>query len=125
MSLAERDQLILTILFSIIGFILLVFLICCSCWRIIRSYHLKIKQKHQEEIYQRKYYSNKFRQPIYRKTKKRQKRSKTTDSTITMSFNPPHLINQNVKNLEKFLQNESTLTANSWSYEETLPKKTW
>jgi hypothetical protein len=63
--------------------------------------------------------------PNHYQRKARRKRSNTNDSAITLSFNPPHLINQNVKNLEKFLNSESTLTANSWLYEETLPKKPW
>ncbi|UJR27884.1 hypothetical protein I4U23_009149 [Adineta vaga] len=51
------------------------------------------------------------------------RRFNTNESTITLSFDPPHLINQNVRNLEKLLNNESTLTANSWHYEETFPTR--
>jgi hypothetical protein len=140
MSLAERDKIILTIIFSIIGFIFLVLIICFLLWRIINYYRSKIKHRnsleenhspsispYQRTQYQRseKYLSTKFDIQNRNKTKKRTKRSNTNDSAITLSFNPPHLINQNVKNLEKLLHNESTLTANSWLYEETLPKKTW
>lgn len=142
MSLVERDKLILTIIFSIIGFIFLLLIICFLIWRLIRCYRLKIKPRASHEInhlprlssyhrqqYQRsqKYISTKFNSnnhhhhPHQRKLKK--KRSNTADSALTLSFDSPHLINQNVKNLEKLLQNESTLTANSWLYEETLPKK--
>jgi hypothetical protein len=140
MSLAERDKIILTIIFSIIGFIFLVLIIGFLFWRLIRYYRWKVKHRHsiegnrsssvspyQRVQYQRseKYLSTKFDIKNRNKTKKRTKRSNTNDSAITLSFNPPHLINQNVKNLEKLLHNESTLTANSWFYEETLPKKNW
>lgn len=141
MSLVERDKIILTIIFSIIGFIFLLLSICFLIWRIIRYYRLKMKSQNSNDTnhlppissyhrqqYQRsqKYVSTKFNM---NKTKnnhhqrKKKKRSNTSDSAITLSFNPPHLINQNVKNLEKLLHNESTLTANSWLYEETLPKR--
>jgi hypothetical protein len=132
MSLAERDKIILTIIFSIIGLIFLVLIICFLFWRLIYYYRSKINHRDSIEEnrspYQRVQYqrSEKYLDIQNRnKTKKRSRRSNTNDSAITLSFNPPHLINQNVKNLEKLFHNESTLTANSWFYEETLPKKTW
>ena len=130
MTLTERDQLILTIIFSIVGFVFLLLIISFLFCRLIKYYRMKHQRRMHSfnhlrsppiPIYQRsqKPISNKSNH----RTKKRQKRSNTNDSAITLSFNPPHLINQNVKQLEKFYQNESTLTANSWFFEETLAKK--
>jgi hypothetical protein len=138
MSFAERDKIILTIIFSIVGFILIVLIICFLFWRLIRYYRSKSREKNWNKQYNsspyyraqyprsQKYLSTKFdMNPNHYQRKARRKRSNTNDSAITLSFNPPHLINQNVKNLEKLFHNESTLTANSWFYEETLPKKNW
>ncbi|CAF5029247.1 unnamed protein product, partial [Rotaria magnacalcarata] len=40
---------------------------------------------------------------------------------ISFSFNPPHLINQNVKNLDKLVPLESSFTTNLWHPEDTSP----
>jgi hypothetical protein len=144
MSFAEPDKIILTIIFSIVGSIFIILIICFLFWRIIHHYRSTTKRMNFNEEnnsppissyhrpqYQRsqKYISNKFNinnnNNNNNKRRKRKRRSNTIDSAITLSFNPPHLINQNVKNLEKILNSESTLTANSWLYEETLPKKHW
>jgi hypothetical protein len=42
------------------------------------------------------------------KRKRRNKRYNTNESTISLSFSPPHLINQNVKNLDQLLSNKSS-----------------
>jgi len=136
MSLAEHDKIVLIIIFSIIGFTFILLSFCFLFWRIICYYRSKPKrmnfngENYSRPIssYQRsrKYASTKFDiNNNNNRRRKRKRRSNTNDSAITLSFDPPHLINQNVKNLEKFLNSESTLTANSWLYEETLPKKPW
>ena len=43
------------------------------------------------------------------------------ESSISFSFIPPHLLNQNVKHLDRILASDSTVTAKSWQYEQTLP----
>lgn len=127
MTLAERDQLILTIIFSLVGFVFLLLIISFLFCRVIQFYRLK-HQRHLHSIPHRRsppipIYQRSQKPTSKHRTKKRQKRSNTNDSAITLSFNPPHLINQNVKQLEKFYQNESTLTANSWFFDETFGKK--
>jgi hypothetical protein len=143
MSFDERDKIIVTIICSIVGFIFIVLIICLILWFIIRRYRSKSKRMNQNEenispripSYHRQRYQRSQKIPPtnfdhnnnnnnnIRKKKKR--RFNTNDSAITLSFDPPHLINQNVKNLEKLLNSESTLTASSWHYEETLPTKNW
>jgi hypothetical protein len=46
---------------------------------------------------------------IHNQRKKRKRRFNTNDSAISFSFNPPHLINQNVKKLDQLIANESSL----------------
>jgi hypothetical protein len=140
MSFDDRDKIILIIICSILGFILILLIICFFLWFIIRSYR-RSKAKHKNsndenssppispyyrQQYQRSknFPSTKFNINNNRRKRKR-RRFSTNDSALTLSFDPPHLINQNVKNLDKLLNNESTLTANSWHYEETLPTKNW
>ena len=142
MSLAERDQLILTIIFSIVAFVFLLLIISLLLCRLIRSSQTRSKHRLEQSfeharvhpppsisIYPRTQYQRSQKYPSKNKfnhqSKTRKKRANTNDSVISFSFNPPHLINQNVKHLEKFYQNESTLTANSWFYEQTLAKKIW
>jgi len=142
MSLVEHDKIVLIIIFSIIGFTFILLSFCFLLWRIICYYRSKTRRmnfngenysrpisSYHRPQYQRsqKYVSTKFdiNNNNNKRRRKRKRRSNTNDSAITLSFDPPHLINQNVKNLEKFLNSESTLTANSWLYEETLPKKPW
>jgi lipopolysaccharide export LptBFGC system permease protein LptF len=138
MSFDVRDKLILTIICSIVGFIFTMLIISLLFWLIIQHYRSKARRmnsneennspSYQRQQYQRsqKYISNKSNVNNNNNKKKLKKRRfNTTDSAVTLSFNPPHLINQNVKNLEKLLHNESTLTANSWHYEETFPTQNW
>ena len=136
MSLAERDQLILTIIFSIVAFVFLLLIISFLFCRLIQSSRSRTKHRLEHTrphppsiaIYPRTSYQRSQKYPSKKfdhQTKKRKKRANTNDSAISLSFNPPHLINQNVKHLEKFYQNESSLTANSWFYEQTLAKQNW
>ncbi|CAF1025511.1 unnamed protein product [Rotaria sordida] len=142
MSLDARDKIIITIILSIVGLICMLLIICFIIWFIIRYYRLKTKRMNSNEennsppisSYHRQQYQRTQRFPsiklnhnnnniINKKRKRKKRRFNTNDSALTLSFDPPHLINQNVKNLDKLLTSESTLTANSWHYEETLPKK--
>lgn len=135
MSLNERDTLIVIIVCSIVGFLSLVLIICCCFWCVIRYFRLQSKRLNAQEEndspvmassrqhYQRshKAQSNQADQHYSRTKKKR--RFNTNDSAITMSFDPPHLINQNVKNLDRLLNTDPTMTAHSWHYEQTLPSR--
>jgi hypothetical protein len=137
MSLNERDTLIVIIVCSIVGFLSLVLIICCCFWCVIRYYRLQSKRLNSGEEndspvmassrqhYQRsqKAQSNKTDQHYSRNKKKR--RFNTNESDITLSFDPPHLINQNVKNLDRLLNADPTMTARSWHYEQTLPSRYW
>jgi uncharacterized membrane protein len=136
MSFDERDKIIITIICSIVSFIFIIIIICFTLWLIIRYCRSKgedtnsteennspsISSYHRQQ-YQRSQKISSTILAINNKRKKKKRRSNTNDSTLTLSFDPPHLINQNVKNLDKLLGNESTLTASSWHYEETLPTK--
>jgi hypothetical protein len=140
MSFDDRDKIILIIISSILGFILIVLIICFLFWFIIRYYRrLKATQKNSNEDSHSSPISPYYRQQYQRsqnfpstklnlnnnRRKRKRRRFNTNDSAVSLSFDPPHLINQNVKNLEKLLTHESTLTASSWNYEETLPTKNW
>ncbi|CAF3442987.1 unnamed protein product [Rotaria sp. Silwood2] len=119
----ERDKLIITIVFSVIGFISIIIIICFVTWFILRrktnstnqnkslSMPYRQQYEHSQNILITKYDSN--------KRKKRKRRFNTNDSSISLSFNPPHLINQNVKNLNRLLSLESSLPINIWHHEDT------
>ncbi|CAF0896895.1 unnamed protein product [Adineta steineri] len=139
MSFDERDKIIITIICGIVSFIFIVIIICFLLRLIIRYYRSKSKHMNSNEennpspisTYHRQQYQRSQKHPStklittanHNIKKNRKRRLNTNESVITLSFDPPHLINQNVKNLEKLLNNESTLTANSWHYEETFPTK--
>lgn len=94
---------ILTIVFSVLAFILLVIMISICIWCCYR----RRRQRRHSIIHFRQEYQCQPRQTINRR-QRRKKRFNTNDSVISFSFNPPHLINQNVKNLDQLLANEST-----------------
>ena len=147
MPFNARDKIIITIICSIVGFVSLALIIFFVLWFIIDHYRSKAHKcmNSNEEnnssplsLYYRRPYRRSQQLPsmkmcfnnhnnnsnnIDRRNKKR--RFNTNDSVLTLSFDPPHLINQNVKNLDKLLNSESTLTASSWCYEETLPRRNW
>ena len=118
MSFAEHDKIILIIIFSIVGFIFILLSICFLLWRIICYYRSKTKHMNSNEkiihvqyhriidnninVHKNIYQLNLILIIIRRKKTKR--RLNTNDSAISLSFDPPHLINQNVKNLDKLLQ---------------------
>lgn len=135
MSLNERETLIVIIVCSISGFLLLLFIICLFFWFTIRHYRLKSKRFHMnddnESPVMRQRYQRSQNLPANkiekrnRLRRKRKERFNTNNSSISSAFDPPHLINQNVRNLDQLLNSEGTITTNSWQYEETLPKKPW
>lgn len=135
MSLSERDTLVLIIVGSIVGFFVFTLIICLSCccwiryWR-RRSQRLNSQSEHDSPVlpssrnhYQRsqKLPSTKLDSNYVKKTKRRRRRFNTNESAITLSFDPPHLINQNVKNLDRFFPTDPTMTTRSWHYEQTQP----
>lgn len=102
----EQDK-ILTIVFSVLAFILLVIVISICIWCCYR----RRRRRHSIIHFRQEYHQRKPRQPtnqfIQNRHKRRKKRFNTNESAISFSFNPPHLINQNVKNLDQLLANES------------------
>ncbi|CAF1187216.1 unnamed protein product [Adineta steineri] len=99
------DKIIVVTICSAVGLILIIAIISVIIWFILR-------RKSNTTAYNRK--SNIFRRPQYQRSKKffsikfhstngKTGKSKfnTSDSSVSLSFNPPHLINQNVKNLDK------------------------
>jgi hypothetical protein len=62
--------------------------------------------KHRQQ-YQRSQKNLSTMNAMHNKRKRRKRRFNTNDSTISFSFNPPHLINQNVKNLDQLIPIES------------------
>lgn len=147
MSFDVRNKIIITIIFGIVGLTSFLLIICFVCWFIIRYYRLKreridlkddndspvissyrrhqqyLRPPHVPSVKISSNINNNFSKSINKKRKKT--RFNTNDSALTFTFDAPHLINQNVKNLDKLLSNDSTLTANSWQYEETLPERHW
>lgn len=146
MSFDVSDKITIIIISSIIGVILIVLILSSVIWCIVRHYRLKAQRLNSNEennsppipSYHRQHYQRSNRLPSVKintdnntnknndnniKKKKKRRRFNTNESALTLSFDPPHLINQNVKNLEKLLSSESTMTTNSWHYEETFPKK--
>ncbi|CAF3268407.1 unnamed protein product [Rotaria socialis] len=121
----DRDKIIIAVVFGIVGAISIIVIICLIIWFIVRhksnsKNHTKNPSIPHRQQYERsqnisltKYNSNKQR--------KRKRRFNTNDSAISFSFNPPHLINQNVKNLDKLAPLESSFTTNLWHPEDTSP----
>ncbi|CAF1593758.1 unnamed protein product [Rotaria sp. Silwood1] len=116
----ERDKIIIAVVFSIIGFILIIIIICFIIWFIYRrksniiNYDKNIFISHQQS------YEHSQNILINKYNSKKQKFN-TNDSSISLSFNTPHLINQNVKNLDKLLSFDSLSTINMWHRQDTLP----
>jgi hypothetical protein len=84
----EREE-IITIIFSILGLISMIIIISLLIWYCFR--------RHSKSIVRQQRY--KRSQNVIRKRRKR--RFTTNESSISFSYNPPHLINQKVKNLVK------------------------
>jgi hypothetical protein len=97
----ERGE-ILTIVFSILGSISLVIIIWFIIWL---CYQSKSKKSRQRQYQRSQKLSTTY--VIRNKRRQRKRRFDTNDSSISFSFNPPHLINQNVKNLEQLIPAES------------------
>ena len=142
-SLSESDTLILIIVCSIVGFLILSLIICLFCCFSIRYYRRRSKRLDSQtetdspvlptsrQHYQRSQHVSKATTKLdpnhMKKKKRRGRRFNTNDSAITLSFDPPHLINQNVKNLDRFFPTDPTMTTRSWHYEDTQPptSQTW
>jgi cytoskeletal protein RodZ len=103
----EREE-ILVIIFSIIGLVSVLLIISFSIWYIRRRRSKLPKRPIPRQQYQR---SEKISSTnvILKKRRQRKKRFNTNESAISLSFNPPHLINQNVKNLDRLIVNETSL----------------
>lgn len=107
----DERELIITIIFSITGILAIIIIICILIWHIRYRKTKPIKNfKHSPITTHRQQYQ---RSQVLSSSNiinnKRKRRFNTNESTISLSFNPPHLINQNVKNLDKLLATESIL----------------
>jgi FtsZ-interacting cell division protein ZipA len=111
----DHDKIIVAIVFGVIGIISIIVIICFIIWLIRRNKLKSIKLKKSFSISHRQQF-----QPSQKLTsiksnnnqrKTKRKRFNTNDSVISLSFNPPHLINQNVKNLDSLRP-----TDRSWPY---------
>lgn len=104
----EREE-IITIVFSILGFFVLmsVIIVCVCClYRWHQRRHRQHAIIHVRHEYQRRQ-RIRTNEVLENRRKRRKRRFNTNDSAISLSFNPPHLINQNVKNLDQLLASES------------------
>lgn len=120
----DRDKIIITVVFSIVGIIAAILIICFIVWFLFRhksKSHIRPKNpslsyrpqyERSQSLSVTKFDNNKRRQ--------RKRRFNTNDSSISLSFDPPHLINQNVKNLDKLLPLDSPLDSKVWNPENPL-----
>lgn len=108
----ERDQLVVIIVSSVVGGLILLTTILVFLCCLLRQ---------NKTTYERRYRPSQQRNHLSKKYTKNPARSNTIDSSISVPFDPPHLINQNVKHLDHLLTSNSTLTAKSWHYTETAP----
>jgi hypothetical protein len=136
MSLNQQDTIIVIIVCTIVGFLLLVLIVCFILWCIIRQYRLRSKRFESSDERNVQTTSS-YRQqcPRWQKSactskaehkhtkRKKRPRLNTNESSISLSFDPPHLINQNVKHLDKLFNSDATQSTSSWHYEQTLPSK--
>ena len=99
------DRIIIVTICSAVGIISIIAIICFLVWLILH-------RKSNRTVYNRKsclsrrqqhHRSNKFFSIKFHNTNKKlgKNRFNTSDSSVSLSFNPPHLINQNVRNLDK------------------------
>lgn len=109
-SMDEREQLVVIIVCSVVGGLILLTAILIFVCCLLR----------ERATYERRYRPS-HRHRSSRKYTKKPARVNTNDSSISVPFDPPHLINQNVKHLDQLLSSNSTLTAKSWYYTETAP----
>ncbi len=116
----EHEQLIIAIVLGIVGFLSMMIIICFFIWFFLRRKSKSLQHKQLSSISRRQPYrrSEKFspRNVIDNKRRRQKGRFNTNDSVISFSFQPPHLINQNVRNLDRLLASESTVY-----YEEKSP----
>jgi hypothetical protein len=99
------DKIIIITIGCAIGIISLIAIIWFIIWFILhrkstatnysRNPPILYRQKYQCS---KKFFAIKFDNNEGKKTKNR---FNTSDSSVSLAFNPPHLINQNVKNLNK------------------------
>ncbi|UJR21861.1 hypothetical protein I4U23_024934 [Adineta vaga] len=99
------DRIIIVAICSAVGIVSMIAIICFIIWLILhRKSHRTVynrksclfrRQQHQRS---NKFFSIKFHNKNERFGKNR---FNTSGSSVSLSFNPPHLINQNVKNLDK------------------------
>lgn len=129
MSLNERDLLIVIVVCSVVGFLLFILIICSCFWLIIRHYRSKSRSLTMNDdndsaivTTNRTHYQRAKKLPQNKieenRRRRKGKRYNTNESAITLSFDPPHLINQNVKNLEQLIHNENTLAMQSYPYDD-------
>jgi len=104
----ERD-IILVIIFSIVGVLSCVFIVIFFILFCIRR-QMNKKQVPQRQKYERSRNATTTTTTnlvLNKQKQRRKKRFNTNESVVSWTFNSPHLINQNVRNLDQFIVNES------------------
>lgn len=103
----ERD-IILVIIFSIVGVLSCVFIVIFFILFCIRR-QMNKKQVPQRQKYERSRNATTTTTNLVlnKQKQRRKKRFNTNESVVSWTFNSPHLINQNVRNLDQFIVNES------------------
>jgi ABC-type bacteriocin/lantibiotic exporter with double-glycine peptidase domain len=124
----EQAKIIISIVFGVIGILSSIVIVCFIIWLIYRRKSKSRNLKKTSSISQQPQYQSSENSTSIKSNKnsrrKRNKRFNTNDSAISLSFNPPHLINQNVKNLDKLLSTDSISTTTPWPHEDAIPSTT-
>ncbi|CAF0883654.1 unnamed protein product [Didymodactylos carnosus] len=127
----NTNKIVLYVICGVVGFIVLVSIILIILWCINRHYRNRMNSSSsslsdstssQTPPLPSSFPFRLRAKPKQINNKKNTKKIlvKSQSNTTNNVENYPHLINTNVKNLEKLLQSESTLTASSWHYEKNL-----
>ncbi|CAF1498423.1 unnamed protein product [Adineta ricciae] len=100
------DRVITITICSAVGAVSMLAIVCFLIWFFCRRKSHDTVQHRKACLFCRQHYqrSNKFFSiKFHNNAGKRPGKSRfsTSDSSVSLSFNPPHLINQNVRNLEK------------------------
>lgn len=118
----DRDKIIISAVLSIVGVTSIIFIVYLIIWFVLRRKSKSTNHVRNPSIPYRQRFERSQNAVLTRldsnKRRKRKRRFNTNDSAISFSFNPPHLINQNVKNLDKLLPLESSSPTNLWPHQD-------
>ena len=121
----RRTTIIVATILSIFGVILIIVIICFIYWFIRRRKSKLKSQIHDPVLSHRKQYERSQKsismKYVNNRRRERKKRFNTNDSSLSLPFHTPHLINQNVKNLDQLVLNETSLINHLWHDEHASP----